>query len=193
MVDARARASHGGPGCAGPNRVRRGPRRPRAGLQTALARAPRRLRHAPPRGAAAGRHRGDRRRTPRHRQIAPSSLDSKPARRAEKRGGGRNRGGQNGMNIPRDPDTVLAAWLEDGPLELPRETRHAIAVGIRTVPRRRPGVGWPFGDARLGEPNVGLRRLSVALGSAAVVVVAAALALDFYADQPAVGGPVPTA
>ncbi|MBF8289073.1 MAG: hypothetical protein HW391_41 [Chloroflexi bacterium] len=94
------------------------------------------------------------------------------------------------MNIPRDPDTVLAAWLEDGPLELPRETRQAIAVGIRTVPRRRPGVGWPFGDARLGQPNAGLRRLSVALGSAAVVVVVAALALNFYANQQGIGGPV---
>ena len=97
------------------------------------------------------------------------------------------------MNIPRDPDTVLAAWLEDGPIRLPHETRQAIAVGIRTVPRRRPGLGLTLGGARLGLPDIGLRRVSMALGGAAVVVLASALALGVYDDRPAVGGPVPAA
>ena len=48
------------------------------------------------------------------------------------------------MNIDRDPEAVIAAWLDDGPAQLPTETRHAIAVGIRTVPRRRPGSTGAF-------------------------------------------------
>ncbi len=47
------------------------------------------------------------------------------------------------MNVNRDPDAIMAAWLDDGPAELPADTRQAIAVGIRTVPRRRPGISWP--------------------------------------------------
>lgn len=43
------------------------------------------------------------------------------------------------MTRPRDPDAVIAAWLEDGPTELPAETRRAIVTGVRVVTRRRPG------------------------------------------------------
>ena len=93
------------------------------------------------------------------------------------------------MNTHRDPDAVMAAWLDDGPLKLPADTRQSIAVGIRAVPRRRPGINWPLGLGRLGLPTIDLRQLSVALGSAAVVVVAAALALNLYASRPGPGGP----
>ena len=41
------------------------------------------------------------------------------------------------MNQPRDPDAIIAAWLDDGPIELPDETRRAISVGLRTQPRLR--------------------------------------------------------
>ena len=41
------------------------------------------------------------------------------------------------MSQPRDPETVIATWLEDGPIELPAEIRRAIAVAVRTQPRRR--------------------------------------------------------
>jgi hypothetical protein len=41
------------------------------------------------------------------------------------------------MNQPRDPDTIIATWLEEGPVDLPAETRRAIAVGLRTQPRAR--------------------------------------------------------
>jgi hypothetical protein len=41
------------------------------------------------------------------------------------------------MNQPRDPDAIIAMWLDDGPVELPEETRRAIAVGLRTQPRAR--------------------------------------------------------
>ena len=41
------------------------------------------------------------------------------------------------MTQPRDPDAIVAAWLEDGPVRLPRETRSAIEVALRTQPRVR--------------------------------------------------------
>lgn len=41
------------------------------------------------------------------------------------------------MNQPRDPDAIIATWLEDGPIDLPAETRRAISVGLRTQPRAR--------------------------------------------------------
>ncbi|HXU85765.1 MAG TPA: hypothetical protein VN773_08160 [Verrucomicrobiae bacterium] len=41
------------------------------------------------------------------------------------------------MNQPRDPDAIIATWLDDGPIDLPDETRRAIAVGLRTQPRAR--------------------------------------------------------
>jgi hypothetical protein len=41
------------------------------------------------------------------------------------------------MNQPRDPDAIIATWLDDGPIDLPDETRRAIVVGLRTQPRAR--------------------------------------------------------
>ena len=41
------------------------------------------------------------------------------------------------MTRPRDPDTIIATWLEDGPINLPDETRRAILIGLRTQPRAR--------------------------------------------------------
>ena len=46
-------------------------------------------------------------------------------------------GGTTGMNQPRDLDPIIATWLDDGPIDLPDETRRAIAVGLRTQPRAR--------------------------------------------------------
>ena len=85
------------------------------------------------------------------------------------------------MNVNRDPEAIMAAWLDDGPAELPMDTRQAIAVGIRTVPRRRPGISWPA---------VKKPRLAPALAGAAAVVVVAALALNYFANQQGLGGPV---
>lgn len=41
------------------------------------------------------------------------------------------------MPRPPDPDTLVATWLEDGPTDLPDETRRAITVALRTRPRAR--------------------------------------------------------
>lgn len=41
------------------------------------------------------------------------------------------------MNVHRDPDAVLAAWLDENAIPLPLETRRAIGVAIETTPQRR--------------------------------------------------------
>ena len=49
------------------------------------------------------------------------------------------------MNVQRDPDAILAAWLEDGPTALPEPTRRAIAVTTRTTTQRRHPFWVPRG------------------------------------------------
>ena len=95
------------------------------------------------------------------------------------------------MNTLRDHDAVIGAWLDDGPQTLPAETRQAITVGIRTVSQRRAGIAWPF--AGRGPRTIEPRQLAIALGSAAAVVVVAALALGIYVNRPGIGvRPSPT-
>jgi hypothetical protein len=70
------------------------------------------------------------------------------------------------MNQPRDPDAIIATWLDDGPIDLPDETRRAIAVGLRTQPRvRRVAI---LG----GSSMLALNRLAAA---AAIVLAVGAL------------------
>ena len=47
------------------------------------------------------------------------------------------------MSLQRDPDAILATWLEEGPNRLPEATRRAIAVNTRTTrqSRRLPDAG----------------------------------------------------
>ena len=84
------------------------------------------------------------------------------------------------MTVKRDPDAILAAWLEDGPNRLPDATRRAIAVTTRTTRQsRRPRwVPWRF-------PNMnGMSRFALA----AVAVVAVALGgLYLLTGRPAAG------
>jgi len=49
------------------------------------------------------------------------------------------------MNVERDPDAILAAWLEEGPTALPDPTRRAIAVTTRTTTQRRRPIWVPRG------------------------------------------------
>ena len=76
------------------------------------------------------------------------------------------------MSSRPDRDPFLS-WLDDGPLTLPNETRQAIAVGIRTMPRRRAVSG-----------RTGMPRLVAAFATVAAVVVLAAVALRIYAGDP---------
>ena len=41
------------------------------------------------------------------------------------------------MSAPRDPDVILATWLDDGPEDLPSTTRRAISTAVRTTPQAR--------------------------------------------------------
>lgn len=91
------------------------------------------------------------------------------------------------MNPPRERSAVVAAWLEEGPTELPESTRRAIAVDVRTThqSRRSTWFRWRF-------PPVD--RLSlVALAAVAVMVLAVAgLAVSRPASEGGnVGGPPP--
>lgn len=90
------------------------------------------------------------------------------------------------MSAPRDPDTILAAWLEEGPNELPDATRRAIAVTTRTTRQTRRAIGVPW---RIN-PMSPIPRLAVA-----AVVTVAVLGGALYLLSPGgqgVGGTPPT-
>jgi hypothetical protein len=90
------------------------------------------------------------------------------------------------MTTRRDPDAILAAWLEEGPDVLPESTRRAIEVAARTTHQSRhpKWMTWRFQNMN------GMTRL--ALAAAAVVAVAVG---GLYLFRPAtdrsggVGGP----
>ena len=69
------------------------------------------------------------------------------------------------MSAPRDPDVIVAAWLDDGPADLPSSTRRAISTAVRTTPQSRAGLGPPAWRPPMS------RFLALA-GAAAVVAVA---------------------
>lgn len=48
------------------------------------------------------------------------------------------------MTTPRDPDAILANWLEEGPERLPESTRRAIAVATRSTRQVRPDLSAPW-------------------------------------------------
>ena len=88
------------------------------------------------------------------------------------------------MTVLRDPDAILAAWLEEGPDRLPEATARAIAVTTRTTHQtRRPmWVPWRFPTMN------GTSRLVLA----AAAVVAVALGGLYLFNRPpdaGVGGP----
>ena len=47
------------------------------------------------------------------------------------------------MNSPRESSAIVAAWLEEGPNELPESTRRAIAVDVRTTHQSRRSAWAP--------------------------------------------------
>jgi hypothetical protein len=82
------------------------------------------------------------------------------------------------MNQQRDLDALIATWLDDGPIDLPDETRRAIAVGLRTQPRARR-VAILGGSAMFA-----LNRIATA---AAIVLVVGALSVFVLSNR--AGGP----
>ena len=86
------------------------------------------------------------------------------------------------MNANRDPEAILAAWLDEGPLDLPDVTRRAILTSLPTTPqaRRSPVAPWRFPMLQTQA------RVLVLLGVVAAVVVAGVLVLG------GVGNPAPS-
>lgn len=91
------------------------------------------------------------------------------------------------MNVTRDPDSILDAWLDEGPTDLPDATRRAILSSLPTTPQARRGPLAPWRSTRM----------SMVAGAAAVLVVAivgiGVLALEVGHGGNQVGGPSPTA
>jgi hypothetical protein len=68
------------------------------------------------------------------------------------------------MTTLRDPDAILAAWLDEGPTRLPEQTRRAIAVALpMTSQERRASVPW--------RSTTMSDSLKLAFGAVAVVAV----------------------
>lgn len=90
------------------------------------------------------------------------------------------------MNNTRDPDAIIAAWLEDGPFELADPARRSIVTAARAMPQRRTGAPWMSFDTR--------GSLSLAISAVAVAAVAL-LGAYLLARTPNVGSdstPTPT-
>lgn len=87
------------------------------------------------------------------------------------------------MNVQRDPDTILAAWLEEGPTALPEPTRRAIAVATRTSNRSRHQIWMPWRRQTMNS----YARLAVAVVAIVIAVGGAAYFLAPTGTQ--LGGP----
>jgi hypothetical protein len=94
----------------------------------------------------------------------------------------------NGMTANRDPETVLDAWLDEGPTDLPDATRRAILAALPTTQQARRGRFAPW---RLRSMNGSTR---LALGAAAIVIVAVGgiYLLGGLRPTGSVGGPGPS-
>ncbi len=90
-----------------------------------------------------------------------------------------------GTNETRDPDSILAAWLDEGPTDLPDVTRRAILTALPTTPQARRGLLAPWRSTRMNMFARGAAVLVVA------VIAIGALAL-FAGPRGGVGGPSPS-
>src|SRR5262249_20332301 len=113
----------------------------------------------------------------RHPRAARGTACRQPGRRSV--------GGTTRMNASRDVDSIIATWLEDGPTELPAETRRAITVGIRTQPRI-PRTAFPGGIVMSS-----FTRLATAAG---VILLVGGLSVFLLSNRNnGVGSPAPSA
>jgi hypothetical protein len=91
------------------------------------------------------------------------------------------------MTIPRDPDSIVATWLEEGPTELPEATRRAIAVATRSARQNRRAISVPWRT----NPMNALARL--AISAAGIVLAAGGVIMLLSPGNQGVGGPTPAA
>jgi len=89
------------------------------------------------------------------------------------------------MTVKRDPDAILAAWLEEGPTALPEPTRRAISANTRSNHQSRRPI-W----ASWRTPMNSLARMTVA---AVAVVIAVGGALYLFGPSRPGNGAAPTA
>jgi hypothetical protein len=89
-----------------------------------------------------------------------------------------------GMNGVHDPDSVLAAWLDEGPTDLPDVTRRAILTALPTTSQARRGLLAP---RRSTQMNMFARGAAVL-----VIAVVAVGALALLTVPRNVGGPSPS-
>jgi hypothetical protein len=85
---------------------------------------------------------------------------------------------------PRDPDAILAAWLEEGPNQLPETTRRAIAVGLRST-RQTRALRVPK------RPNAMNPFVRFAVAAAAIVIAAGGALYLLVPRNQTVVGPSP--
>lgn len=89
------------------------------------------------------------------------------------------------MNATRNPEAILAAWLDEGPTDLPDATRRAILTSLPTTPQARRG---PFAPWRFSLMNTYTRVAAAAI----VAVIAIGGALYLIGPRSGVGGPSAT-
>ena len=90
-----------------------------------------------------------------------------------------------GANETRDPESIVVAWLDDGPTDLPDATRRAILTALSTTPQARRGLLAPW---RFPHMNIFARGVSLL-----VVALVAVGGLAFLAgSRGGVGGASPS-
>jgi Tol biopolymer transport system component len=92
------------------------------------------------------------------------------------------------MTTERDPTILLDVWLEEGPLEMPLDTRRAIETAVRTMPQRRRGFGrsWRF------PPVPALLRPIAVIGLIVILGAGVALFAGARPPTPPITQPSPT-
>jgi hypothetical protein len=90
-----------------------------------------------------------------------------------------------GTNVTRDPDSVVAAWLDDVPTELPDVTRRAILGALPTTSQARRGLRAPWRSIYMN---------AFARGAAVVVIAVVAIGVAALLASPrnGVAGPSPS-
>ncbi len=90
------------------------------------------------------------------------------------------------MKALHDPDAIIAAWLEDGPLALPDGSRRVVESSIHLTPQRRGPLAWlPWRDPTM---NGNSTRVALAAVVALIILVGGGIYLANRSSG-GVGGP----
>jgi hypothetical protein len=93
------------------------------------------------------------------------------------------------MTAQRDPDAILAAWIDEGPTDLPNVTRRAILTALPTTPQARRGFLAP----RRTLPMLTPARAVIALVIATIAVGGALSVIRNQSEQGPSVSPSPAA